>query len=102
MKRFLTAHATALLLVLGAVTAAPADMTSPSLLQWTYSFTPQVRGTSDVLSAVIADPKPGGGVGGVTFTRSDPAPPMSPPAPPTSSPPTSASSARRRRATPTR
>jgi hypothetical protein len=70
MKRFLTAHVSALLLVLVAVTAAPADV-NPSLLQWTYSFSPVVPGTHDSLAAVIADPKPGGGVAGVTFTRSE-------------------------------
>src|SRR3954447_13362728 len=68
MKRFLNAHVSALLLVLVAVAAAPADQATLPL-DWTYSFTPLVPGTQNLLSAVFADPKPGGGSAGVTFTR---------------------------------
>jgi len=69
MKRFLTAHVSALTLVLIAVTAAPADIVSPDQLSWTYNFAPVVPGTHNALPAVTADPKPGGGVAGVTFTN---------------------------------
>jgi len=70
MKRFLTAHATALLLALVAASAAPADpATLP--IEWFYSFTPVVPNTTNLLTAVIADPQPGGSVSGVSFTRTD-------------------------------
>jgi len=71
MKRFLTAHVSALLLVLVTMTAASADPIPPASLSWTYSFTPVTRTGGAPLAAVFADPQPGGGVSGVNFTRTD-------------------------------
>jgi len=69
MKRFLTAHVSALALVLVAVTVAPAEQVSPDLLQWTYNFAPVAPGTHNLLPAVTADSQPGHGIAGVTFTN---------------------------------
>ncbi|MFO0930462.1 MAG: PEP-CTERM sorting domain-containing protein [Gemmataceae bacterium] len=59
MKHFLTAHVTALALVLVAGTGARAAIIPPDSIQWTYNFTPGAP-------AVLADGNP---AAGVTFTN---------------------------------
>jgi hypothetical protein len=59
MKRFLTAHVTALALVLVAGAAAKAGPLPPDLVQWTYNFSPGAP-------AVLADGNP---AAGITFTN---------------------------------